>query len=253
MSTTAPRYVYQSTLQYSTFVKRTVIEALQGAFKNHPDKTIAGTKVGINKSHETAEYPSVIVKLYEREMPNAGVGHAEYIQDPNSIIPQYIKYYHRLYKGDVEFAVYALSAVDRDVIRDGLVEVLAMQDVTTGGNAFIQRLYDQNNDHPYGNWHYPVLNLDLITGYGEQETMPAWGPEDALLYQVTYRVPIFGEFYSNTPVAPTFYGPIEEVDVYPWIPGTDAEPTDPPLGGDPNSLSGGYYKFTGWKSGTETI
>jgi hypothetical protein len=149
--------------------------------------------------------------------------------------------------------VYALSPVDRDVVRDGLIEVLAMQDVTTGGVNFLTRLYQNMDNEPYGDFHYPVLNLDLITGYGEQQSMPAWAPEDDLVYQVTYRVPIFGEYYSNPPYEPSSLGLLQEVDVYPWIPGTDAAPTEPPLGGDPNSISGGIYKFTGWPEDSQDI
>lgn len=247
------QYVTQQTLQYSTFIKRALVESLRDAFTTHPSTTVQGSKVSVDLPQTQAAYPATVVKFYEREMPNAGVGHYEMLPNPADPgypdnVTSYIKYYHRMYKGDIEFAIYALSAIDRDVVRDGLVEVLAMQDVTPSGNAFINRLYYELNDTPYGAWHYPVLNLDLITGYGEQESQPGWAPEDRLIYQVTYRVPIFGEFYSNTPKEPSGTGLLSEVDVYPWIPNVDKAPSPAPLGGDPNSISGGYYKFTGWVS-----
>jgi hypothetical protein len=226
---------------------------MRDAFEGHPAPTVSGSNVNTDLPQTEADYPATIIKFYEREMPNAGVGHYEMLPNPADPgfpdnVTSYIKYYHRMYKGDIEFAIYALSAPDRDIMRDALIEVLAMQDVTDQGNAFLQRLYYDLNDTPYGAWHYPVLNLDLITGYGEQESQPGWAPEDRLIYQVTYRVPIFGEFYSNTPAQPSGIGLLAEVDVYPWIPDIDKAPTHPPLGGDPNSVSGGYYKFTGWQS-----
>jgi hypothetical protein len=244
-------YVQQQTLQYSVFIKRALVEALRDALQNHPSSLVKGAKVSVDLPQDQASFPSIVVKFYEREMPNAGVGHFEMFPNPADPgypddVTTYIKYYHRMYKGDVSFDIYALSALDRDVMRDALIEVLAMQDATSGGNAFLNRLYFDEGSTPYGSWHYPVLNLDLITGYGEQESTPGWSPEDRLLYQVTYRVPIFGEFYSNTPTLPSGVGLVTEVDVYPWIPDIDQAPTDPPLGGDPNSVSGGYYKFTGW-------
>lgn len=251
-------YVQETTLQYSTFIKRAVVEALRDAFTGHPSQLVAGTDIGIDYPQTEASFPSIVVKFYEREMPNAGVGHYEMLPNPAdpgypNNVTTYIKYYHRMYKGDISFDIYTLSALDRDVVRDALIEVLAMQDVTNAGTNFVNRLYYDLNSTPYGAWHYPVLNLDLITGYGEQESTPGWSPEDKLLYQVTYRVPIFGEFYSNTPAEPQGLSTLAEVDVYPWIPGTDAEPTNPPQGGDPNSVSGGYYKFTGWQSTQEDL
>jgi hypothetical protein len=259
-NTIPTNYTPQQTLQYSTFIKRTLIEATRDALVNHPSATVVATDVTMNLPRTKASFPSIVIKLYEREMPNAGVGHYEYVLNPNFPPEEqiYTKVYHRMYKGDIEWAIYALSPVDRDIVRDALIEVLAMQELTVGGNAFVTRLYDDLNIVPYGAWHYPVLNLDLITGYGEAESMPSWAPEDSLVYSVKYRVPIFGEFYSNIPTEPVGVGFVEEVDVYPWATSVSGEaidppPTDTPLGGDPNSISGGIYRFTGWRGGTEEI
>jgi hypothetical protein len=259
-NTLPSNYVPQQTLQYSTFIKRSLVEATREALINHPSATVSGTQVTVDMPRTKSAFPAIVIKFYEREMPNAGVGHYEYVLDPD--FPEdeqiYTKVYHRMYKGDVEWSIYGLSSVDRDLVRDALIEVLAMQELTTGGSAFISRMYDDLNTTPYGASHFPVLNLDLITGYGEAESMPVWAPEDSLVYSVKYRVPIFGEFYSNIAPVRTSTGFVEEVDVYPWATSVggeqiDAPPTDPPLGGDPNSLSGGIYRFTGWRSGVQDI
>jgi hypothetical protein len=137
-----------------------------------------------------------------------------------------------------------MSSVDRDVVRDALVEILAMWQVSAGGQALTNRLFWSNETTPYGLWHYAVLNFDLITGYGEQATIAPWIPEDTMVYEVSYRVPIFGEFYSMTPAVLSPTGFITEVDVYPWIQGVDPAPPVP---------DEDYYHYTGWPAGAETF
>lgn len=237
----ANQYVRQATLQYSTFIKRGLVESLTDAFAGHPDPTTANSFVGIDFSHKRFKLPATIIKFYEREMPNAGVTHREWlyappelqIADPPTLL---IEYQHRLYKGDIEFEIWGMSSLDRDLVRDALIEVLGMWGVSQGGLNFIHRLWDSNPTTPYGAWHYPVMNFDLITGYGETATIAPWIPEDTMVYSCSYRVPIFGEFYSMTPADPTLIGVIEEVDVYPWIMGTDPAPPVP---------ISDYYRYTG--------
>lgn len=245
------------------FVKRGIVQALQDAFSGHPDPTVANSRVSVDFGHDRWKLPGVIVKFYERELPNAGVAHVEYLPSATNSL-QYYMYYHRRYKGDISFDIYGQSGVDRDLMRDALVEVLAMTDATTGGYAFIQRLYWALADTPYGLWHYPVLNLDLITGYGEQVAIAPWQPEDMLVYQASYRVPIIGEFYSNTPADPPFEA-IDQVDLYPYtatdpLPADNPDPVYPTFPDPvPTSYTGplppvdGWYHFTGWSSGTEDI
>lgn len=242
-------YVGQTTLQYTTFIKRALVESLRAAFKDHPAKMVANTFVGVDFGHQRFSLPAVIVKFYERDIPNIGVGHFEYLpspDDPNPAVPtEFIKYYHRMYKGDVSFEIWGMASPDRDVVRDAVVEVLSMTDTTTGGYAFVERLYNTLNATPYGLWHFPVLNLDKITGYGENQQIAPWSPEDMLVYTASYRVPIFGEFYSNTPTAPAGVGLLQEVDVYPYIPGIDPTPS--------NADADDWYRFTGWAGGTKEI
>jgi hypothetical protein len=248
-------YVSQTTLQYVTFIKRGLVEALQDAFNNHPEKVVANAKVALDFTHTRFTLPAVIIRFVERQLPNAGVGHVEYLPaptDPNPLNPTtFIRYYHRMYRGDVLFEVYGMSSPDRDLVRDALVEVLAMTDVTTGGSAFVNRLYYFLDRVPYDEWNFPVLNLDLISGSGDENAVIApWAPEDQLVYRSTYSVPIFGEFYSQTPVAPTPAGLVEEIDVYPYVASTDPTPDTNP---DPGTTMNPWYQFTGWKSSDTVI
>jgi hypothetical protein len=243
-------YAVQSTLQYSLFIKRAIVESLQDAFDRHPTKMVRASKVAVDFTHDRFSLPAVIIKFYEREMPNAGVGHEEWLPSPLNEDPdnptQFIKYNHRLYKGDIEFDVWGKSSVDRDIVRDALIEVLGMADTTSMGYIFQTRLYLYLNQTPYGLWHFPVLNLDLITGYGEQQSTPPWAPEDPLHYKVTYRVPIFGEFYSVTPALPAgSTGLVTEVDVTASQYFSAYAPQD--------TVNSQYYVFNGWPEGATAI
>lgn len=270
-------YIPQYTLQYSTFIKRALVESLQAAFNAHPTAQVANANVAIDFGRERWKLPGVIIKFYERELPNAGVGHVEWgvsPQDPNPAAPtMFIKYYHRLYQGDIGFDIYAMSSVDRDLVRDALIEVLTMNEatdsVTSGGTNFLNRFYLDMENTPYGTWHFPVLMLDKITGYGEQHQSAPWQPEDTLVYSVSYRVPIWGEFYSLTPTLPASTGLLQEVDVYPYaqnFDGVNLEPTpaenpDAPTVYNPNVprtdptayTTANWYRFTGWPAGAEII
>lgn len=251
------QYYPQQTLQYSTFIKRGLVEALSDAFVGHPAPIVANTVVHIDFTHERWRLPGVLIKFYEQSLKNIGVGHVEWLdspQDPNPSNPSlFVQYYHHIYHGDVAFEVWAQSAVDRDIIRDGLIEALTMTSatdaVTNAGGAFLNRFYNSLASTPYGQWHFPVLMLDDITGYGERQQVAPWHPEDDLVFSVAYRVPIVGEFYSNTPTLPTSVGLVQEVDVYPWIDGTDPSPTQNP----DNPGAPDWYRFTGWPSNAEYI
>jgi hypothetical protein len=62
--------------------------------------------------------------------------------------------------------------------------------------------------------------------------------EDLLVYSSTFRVPIFGEFYSRLLTDQTSYGFVQKVEVYPWIPDFETEP-------DPNPEDPGVWKSAG--------
>lgn len=243
-----PQYAPQQTLQYSLFIKRALKESLLAAFANHPSPTVQKAKVELDFQMDRWILPAVLIKFYERKLPNAGVGHVEYLPsptDPNPNNPtEFIKYYHRMYSGDVSFEVYGQTSVDRDLVRDAFIETIGMNDATLSGSNFLARFYNDMTQTPYGLWHFPALMWDDITGYGEQTMLAPWRPEDGLVYQVTYRVPIFGEFYSNTPTLPSSNKLLAEVDLYPWVEGLDPPPDQHPISQYPND----WYRFTGWPS-----
>lgn len=81
-----PQYVAQQTLQYTTFLKRTMTEALQNAFGFYEDPTLAKTKIGPDYQTTRANFPSIVVKFYEQQIKNAGVGHVEWGPETNVIV-----------------------------------------------------------------------------------------------------------------------------------------------------------------------
>lgn len=225
--------ISQQTIKYKTYVKEALVQALQLVFTSHPDDLLRITKVGIDFPITEAMYPAVVVRFYERTIRNAGIAHEEHFEDPNQL-GHFVKYKHMLYEGDIEFAIYALSSYDRDLISDAIVQVLTMGDVEVYSNQFLNRIYappsivsenesgayDPSIDHPIN------LNTDEISGFGETQTQVPWQSEDQLIYQTSYRINIHGEFYSRTPINHN-YGVVERVDKYPYDPAAGETKPDP--------------------------
>jgi hypothetical protein len=218
------------TIRYKTYVKETIVEALRAVFTSHPDKLLRKAKINVDNPMEEADYPAIVVRFYERSLKNAGVGHIEHLPsiDPTTghATGFWFKYKHYLYNGDIEFAIYAQSSLDRDLMADAIVQVLTMGEIETYSNAFLARVYNPDPvQEPSSVDHFINLNTDEIMGFGETQQMAPWGAEDVMIYQTSYRVGIFGEFYSRTPVNHV-YGVVEKVETYPYAPvAGEAKPT----------------------------
>lgn len=212
----------EKTVPYKTYIKQSVTQALKGVFNAHVDELLARTKVSIEYPTDKVAYPAVIVRFFEREIYNAGVGHEELL----TINSQDFRFKHYMYKGDIEFAIHALSSVDRDLISDSLVQTFAMGDLTTYTNRLFQRIYTANfSEFPKAEYNYINLNTDMLSPTGETQTPAPWGSEDDLVYQTAYRVGVFGEFYSLPPTDQDPVGYIERVDQYPYIKDIEEVPT----------------------------
>jgi hypothetical protein len=224
----------EQTIRYKTNVKTALVEALRSVFASHPDSMIRATKISIDYPTSENRYPMVLVRFYERNVRNAGVGHVEYLLREGTTV--YDKYRHYLYDGDIEFAIYALSSKDRDLISDTLVQTVGMGDMATYTNNFITRLYfppDDTDDYDDARYNFVNLNSDVFSGLPETQTQQPWLSEDQLQYQSGYRIGIYGEFYSLPPWEDVVagVGMIQRVDLYPYINGIDPVPTGT---GDPS-------------------
>jgi hypothetical protein len=215
----------EQTIRYKTYVKQSLVEALRSVFANHPDNLLQSTKVSIDYPTSENKYPTVLVRFYERQIRNAGVGHVEYLLRGNTSVRD--KFRHYLYDGDIEFAIYALSSKDRDLISDSVVQTITMADTAAYTNTFMDHIYrpapDTTSPYDPANYNYVNLNSDLVTGAGESQTQQPWLSEDQLQYQTSYRVQVYGEFYSLPPInTVTGLGVIEKVNIYPYM--SDREP-----------------------------
>lgn len=221
-------------VRYKTYLKAVLIESLQTIFAAHPDPLLSDAHVDVDFSFKEAHYPSVIIRFYERDIHNAGVGHVEWFE--TDISGQFHRYKHYLYAGDIEFAVYALSSYDRDLVSDTLVDILAMGELSTWSNELLRRLYyTDSTEDPITVDHMVTLNTDQIQGFGETQALAPWGPEDVMVYQTAYRVAVRGEIYSRQPV--TQYGLVTDVQTFPYDP-TDGEAVPDPDWRGPDKVQG---------------
>lgn len=66
-------------------------------------------------------------------------------------------------------------------------------------------------------YNFVNLNTDKIGGFGESQSAAPWLSEDQLQYLVSYRVGIFGEFYTLPPDIRTPVGRVTKVTLLPYI------------------------------------
>lgn len=232
---------YQQTVRYRTYIKETMTEALRQVFESHPDLLLRNTKVTPELPTDEASFPAVIVRYYNRSLRNAGIGHHEwFLATPEGYEPKlYQKFKHFMYNGDVEFKVLALSSKDRDFLADALVQTIGMAEAEDYTKAFLTRVYDSDQSaEPQSLYHFINLSTDDFQELGDQEQQAPWMEEDLLVYSSTFRVPIFGEFYSRLLTDQTSYGFVQKVEVYPWIKDLEEEP-------DPNPEDPGIWKSAG--------
>jgi len=214
-------FLPEKTIKYKTYIKTALVESLKPVFNDHLDEKLKPTKVTIDLPKDRQMFPAVVVRFYEKEIKNSGVGHVEHFADSND---QAWKFKHYFYNGDIEFAIYALSSLDRDLIADTLVQTISMGDLADYTNNFFARIYPENLDAiPDSVGHYININADRIQGFGETQTATPWNAEDDFVYTTSYRVNVFGEFYSLPQDVP--YDFVKKVFTYPYIEDIESPPS----------------------------
>jgi hypothetical protein len=222
---------YQQTVRYRTYIKETLVEALRDVFDDHPDPLLRNTKVTVELPTDESSFPVIIVRYFNRRLNNAGIGHHEWmLATPEGYEPKlYQKFKHFMYSGDVEFKIMALSSKDRDFLADALVQTLGMAETEAYSRTFLERVYNADPEIQTGSkYHFINLATDEFSELGDQEGPAPWMEEDLLVYSSTFRVPIFGEFYSRLLTDQTSYGIVQKVEMYPWIPDLEEEPDPNP-------------------------
>jgi hypothetical protein len=228
----------QHTIRYKTYLKQSVVEALEAVFEVHPDNLLKDTKIRLQNSFYEVDFPTLVINYQESEIYDAGIGHYERKQDESGA---WYKQYRKLYKGNLVFTISALSSLDRDLISDAFVETVMMSKVRPYTNFFLTRIYDQKEfermkNIPIGSLgmahYYNLINLmnQSISPGGESAVPAPWGAEDVLVYQTSYSIPTFGEVISLPPVI--LYNLLSQVNIFPYVGGVEPVPTgtvDPAL------------------------
>ena len=219
----------QAPVGYKTTINRTVVTALRSAFTDaYPEQDFQNLNVAVDYPLTEIEYPAIICRYQEYTIPNAGVGHREYFPDPYGNLREWN---HRRYEGSMEFSIYALSTLDRDVLSDALIEIISFGTLNDLLNNFFITVYGAIgvNVGTLGLLHQISLNTDRITAMGESNSIAPWEPEDVLVYTNGYMVQCNGGFY-NTPQTNAPLGLIQNVIMEPYIEGDD-----PPTDDDPSN------------------
>jgi hypothetical protein len=217
-------------------------EALRQVFDGeHPDPLLRNINITPELPTTRADYPTIVIRYYNRSLRNAGIAHHEWFQaTPDGYEPKlFQKFRHFMYNGDVEFKILALSSKDRDFLADALVQTIGMAEAEAYTRAFVERIYDSNQEaEPQSLYHFINLSTDEFSELGDQEAPAPWMEEDLLVYSTTFRIPIFGEFYSRLLTDQTSYGLVEKVETYPWVENVEEEPDPNPEEPNPWLSSG---------------
>lgn len=210
----------QQTIHYQTYLLRALQEGMQAVFAAHPDHFLRNVRAEVDWVEDKATYPLVLVRYYEREVLNAGVGHEEWIDVPlgdDPDVTRRVRLEHSIYRGDVEFAIYAESTYDRALLADSLVQTLRFGDTELYTQAFLDHVYADEDDVPEAKLHFINVDSDRITGMGQSQVRPPWDPEDRMIYTISYRSAVMGELYSRIPDPTEAPGLVTKVDILPYI------------------------------------
>lgn len=211
----------ERTVPYLTYIKRSLVQSFRLVFDQHVDPILKNSNVTLDNPFTKADYPCLVIRFFERQIRNFGLGHVEYLTRDGGVSFQRFKHYY--YDGDVEYMIYGLSSYDRDLIADTLVQTIAMGDLSGYTSNFINRLYYPDpTQYPDSLMNYININTDIITGGGETQVPIPWLAEDNFVYQRSYRTQAYGEFYSIPPV--NNIAKVSKVIFYPYIPGVEAVP-----------------------------
>jgi hypothetical protein len=222
----------QLTIRYRTYLKEAVVEALRQVFANHPDPSFRNTQVRIGYAIERAQLSnSIIVRYLERSIRNAGIGHAEWelISEEGASPEIWQRFKHFLYTGDLEFEIVTLSSRDRDWLADAMVNIIGMADTESYMAAFLNRIYNPDvTTEPSSKTHAINLRSDDFSGGGDVEGPAPWMAEDVFVYRTSFRVPVFGEFYSRELGQGQTYGKVTSIEAYPYMEDFESVPDPNP-------------------------
>lgn len=193
---------------YKVGVKREIINALKDVVNEWPEERLRGKIRVVNEYPlREIEYPMITVRFLERTLENIGVGHFEVDYDVDGTP---YKLLHWLFTGQLQFTVHALSPLDRDMVAEGLLNLLAFGQEIPEFAEFHQEIRDFD-------FVALQINTDVIHPGGDSNGTPAWGTPDDIVFSSTYSVDILGEFFTDPRTSDLVQ--IGKVIAYPYKPG----------------------------------
>jgi len=177
-------------VQYKRLIKRTLVAALRTVFsEEYPDPQLRNLYISTDHPLKREQFPSIIINYQESYVENAGVGHVEEILDDDFLM---ITLKHFRFQGKINAKCFALSPLDRDVLSDSLLELLAFGRLDLLLNKFFDVVYSGVPDSAQISLH-----SDYLSANGESTTNTLWNAEDVLIYETGYTVDCSGGFYST--------------------------------------------------------
>jgi hypothetical protein len=205
-------------------LKTLIVESLRAAFDDdHPVEQFRGVWASLEYPAEKTNYPGVWVDFAPTtSVQTAGIGHEEYVE-----VDDGYRLVHRWrYAGTVQMTAVALTSLERDLLVDELVKLVAFGREDPGRADFRDHLEHGGLIEFLGQW-----DRLAIAGKGETPGTP-WGT-DEVVYEQTVAMDVTGSFVSDG-VAGTLV-PLSAVVVY-----------QAPVGQPPVDAAGQQPSGGGW-------
>lgn len=182
-------------MTYRTPLKGMIVQALKGTFDDtYPSSTIkpevsfAGVHVSIEYPADQANYPGIWVD-YDDTAPlvKAGVDHEEIV---NNEADEPTRVTRWRFEGYISMTVTALTSLERDLLFDDLVSIIAFAKQDPIRGRFVSMA--ENNDYIACN-----IDTDTITSRGSVAAPGTpWGT-DEVVYEASINLNVIGEFVPN--------------------------------------------------------
>jgi hypothetical protein len=211
-----PRQIYAP--GYRVLVKTAITRALRQVFDNFYSGDPLLQNMSIDSSYplKKPDYSNMIIVWFRpARVENAGVGSIEYLYDSQGVLRPFL---HSRFEGRIELEVLAMRPSDLDQIVDAVMEVLRFGSLETQTNQFFDTSYGYAAD----NTAQLMMNTDIIYDSGDEMIDAPWGTErgNNMIFRTKLSFELHGAYYS-VDLATEGASPITEVDVYPYLEGTD--------------------------------